>query len=305
MVGNNYSTTHKLVAEKPKGLMSLPDNPRRKAEGGLRKQGFFKTSFPGQPLITVITVVFNGGKYIEQTILSVLEQDYINVEYIIIDGGSTDKTTEIIKRYDNYIDFWVSEPDSGMYEAINKGLEIMNGDYFASLNSDDVYFDHNIISTMIEKFKADVNLFWLYGDFVVIDHSGAIKYRYNIPPFNWRALLFADYCYIPQPTTFMKKQVIDKLGKFDQKFKLASDYEYFLRVGESFRAEKINRPVVKFRFHEERLSEVRAEEAKRENRQIQGRYGLYGNYILRIIYSLLIHFYFKLTNIGVYLKRII
>lgn len=96
-------------------------NPDHKDEGGLRTHGYFKQSLPNKPLITVVTVVFNGEKHLEDTILSVLNQTYDNVEYIIIDGRSTDGTVDIIKKYEGQLDYWVSEKDEGIYDAMNKG----------------------------------------------------------------------------------------------------------------------------------------------------------------------------------------
>lgn len=107
-----------------KSMLFLPPNPERKGEGGLRTKGYFKQSLPDKPLITVITVVLNGEKHLEETIKSVINQTYDNVEYIIIDGGSTDGTLDIIKKYEDKIDYWVSEPDRGIYDAMNKGWSV-------------------------------------------------------------------------------------------------------------------------------------------------------------------------------------
>ena len=121
----DYSTTRLVTREAPtieeapntafKTVLFLPEGEGRQNEGGLRTQGYFKHSLPDKPLITVITVVFNGEKYLEETILSVINQTYDNVEYIIIDGGSTDGTLDIISKYEYAIDYWVSEKDNGIY----------------------------------------------------------------------------------------------------------------------------------------------------------------------------------------------
>lgn len=127
----SYSTTRLLTWKTPnvetppdakfESVLFLAENRGRKGYGGLRTKGYFKKSMPDRPLITVITVVFNGEKHLEDTILSVLDQAYDNVEYIIVDGGSTDGTVDIIKKYEGQIDFWVSEKDEGIYDAMNKG----------------------------------------------------------------------------------------------------------------------------------------------------------------------------------------
>jgi len=150
--------------EKFDTLLFLPEGEGRKGEGGLRTKGYFKFSYEYNddlgfrvedldipvkipqtsnlksqtyPLITIITVVYNGEKYLEETIKSVINQTYPNVEYIIIDGGSTDGTLDIIKKYEDYIDYWVSEKDKGIYDAMNKGILVSNGKYLLFLNADD------------------------------------------------------------------------------------------------------------------------------------------------------------------------
>ena len=105
----------------------------------MRVKGFYKHKSLREPLITIITVVKNNEKYLEETIKSVLNQKYKNIEYLVIDGDSKDKTKKIIKKYENYIDYWVSKKDRGIYDAFNIGLSLSNGDYIGFINSDDVY----------------------------------------------------------------------------------------------------------------------------------------------------------------------
>jgi hypothetical protein len=108
--------------------------------GGLRTQGLFKNFDPTRPAISIVTVVYNGEKYLEQTIQSVINQSYDNLEYIIVDGGSTDRTLEIIAKYNNYINYWVSAPDHGIYPAMNKGTQLATGSHISHLNADDLFF---------------------------------------------------------------------------------------------------------------------------------------------------------------------
>ena len=115
----------------------LPKNKSRVGEGGLRTKGDYKKSYHGRPLISIITVVFNNERYLEDTIMSVLNQSYDNVEYVIIDGGSSDGTLDIIRKYEDEIDYWVSEEDSGIYDAMNKGIDLVMGDWVNFLNSSD------------------------------------------------------------------------------------------------------------------------------------------------------------------------
>lgn len=151
----SYATTRLVTQEIPaiedlpdaafKSLLFLPPNSERKGEGGLRTKGFFKKSLPDKPLITVITVVFNGAQHLEDTIKSVINQTYDNVEYIIIDGGSTDGTLDIIKQYEGQIDYWVSEKDKGIYDAMNKALDISIGRYVYFLNAMDTFVSEQVL----------------------------------------------------------------------------------------------------------------------------------------------------------------
>src|SRR5690554_1584625 len=156
MTSPDYSTTRRLTSEKPacfdtpvdgmQTLLKTPDSEQKIAEGGLRLQGLYKTSSEDKPLITVVTVVYNGAEFLEDTIKSVIEQTYDNVEYIIVDGGSIDGTLEIIKKYGHAIDYWVSEPDKGIYDAMNKGINLMCGGWVVFLNADDYFVSNDVIS---------------------------------------------------------------------------------------------------------------------------------------------------------------
>ena len=111
-------------------------------KGGLRIKGFLKKSQIDKPLISIITAVYNNEKYLEECIKSLHKQNYDNIEHIVIDGGSTDNSLEIIKKYDSKIDYWISEKDHGIYDAFNKGMKLCKGDYLGFLNSDDVFAEH-------------------------------------------------------------------------------------------------------------------------------------------------------------------
>jgi Glycosyl transferase family 2 len=139
-----YATTAKLTDRVPKmqrefdGVsLFIPNVP----QGGLRTKGLFKNADPAKPLLSIVTVVYNGEKYLEQTIQSVINQSYKYLEYIIIDGGSTDRTLEIIAKYNDHIDYWISEPDTGIYNAMNKGTKLATGSHVLHLNADDLLFE--------------------------------------------------------------------------------------------------------------------------------------------------------------------
>lgn len=146
--------------------------------GGLRTRGITKTSTPEHPLITVVTVVFNGEATLEQTIQSVVNQTYDNVEYIVVDGNSTDRTLEIIKKYEDKIDYWQSEPDKGIYDAMNKGIELANGDWINFMNSGDSFSSQSVIEQIFYG-KCLKNIDILYGDSTSIDEFGISRTFYS------------------------------------------------------------------------------------------------------------------------------
>ena len=140
----------------------LSPNKKRYSEGGLRINSEFKKSLPNKPLITIITVVLNGEKYLQETIDSIKNQTYKNYEFIVIDGGSTDKTLEIIKNNSNLIDYWVSEKDEGLYDAFNKGLNLARGDYIGIINSDDTY-ENDALHILTKYIAKNTNIDFIFG----------------------------------------------------------------------------------------------------------------------------------------------
>ena len=156
-----YSTTRRVTKTLPEfdGILLYPENVK---QGGLRTKGLFKRSEADRPLITVVTVVYNGAEFLEETIKSVINQTYDNVEYVVVDGGSTDGTLDILKRYEHCIDYWISERDKGIYDAMNKSLHLYTGTSINFLNAADVFYNENVLSVVSERFKDDaVNI--VYG----------------------------------------------------------------------------------------------------------------------------------------------
>jgi glycosyltransferase involved in cell wall biosynthesis len=194
--------------------------------GGNRSRGLLRCSLPDQPLITIITVVYNRVKYLEQAILSVLDQTYSNIEYIIIDGGSTDGTLEIIKKYDNRLDYWISETDKGMYFALNKGVELANGELIGICHSDDYYYSPDIIQQLIdthEKVHSDI----YHGNAMMIFES-PIGTSQKLAISDSEAIIKTERSII-HPTTFILKKVFSKYGIYNTQFRSAADYELMIR----------------------------------------------------------------------------
>lgn len=193
----------------------------RLEEGGIRKKGLFKESYQDNPVISIVTVVYNGGKHLEQTINSVLNQSYDNIEYIIIDGGSTDNTLDIIKKYDSRIDYWISEPDSGIYNAMNKGSILCHGEYIAFMNSDDWYNDYavKIIVDTINHYNVD----YIAGSVNI--YEGNVISRVFAPDIK----LYKDEMPIPHPGLFIKKKHLLN-NEFDESYKVIADYDLIIKL---------------------------------------------------------------------------
>lgn len=171
--------------------------------------------------ISVITVVYNDIQHIEETIKSVIDQTYDNVEYVIIDGGSTDGTIDVIKKYQKYIDYWVSEPDKGIYYAMNKGILKSTGDYVHFLNSGDTFYNHGVLSKIINV-VSEKNVDLIYGK------SLKLYEKYNsISPFTIKKL---KYGIMPShQATFVNKSFLINMGCFDLEYKSSSDFDFYCR----------------------------------------------------------------------------
>ncbi|MBP5976074.1 glycosyltransferase [Brasilonema sp. CT11] len=196
-----------------KTVLCLPAHSKRKGEGGLRTQGLYKHSTDNQPLITVVTVVFNGEKYLEQTIQSVINQSYPNLEYIIIDGGSTDNTLEIIRKYEGQLDYWISEPDLGVYDAMNKGFVCAFGDFINFMNTGDILFS----SQIFESLKFQKNRTSICGINVFFNNS--ISGLIYVKP---------QKKTIPHQALFMKRHDFEK-HIFNTRFRYCADAELWAR----------------------------------------------------------------------------
>ena len=180
--------------------------------------------------ISVITVVFNAVETIEDTIKSVIDQDYDDIEHIIIDGGSTDGTLDVVNCYKDHLAKVVSEPDNGIYDAMNKGIELATGEITGNLNADDWYAHSGVLSQVANTFSADESIDAVYGDIVYVTR----KQPHNIVRY-WESCSYHDGLFekgwMPaHPSFFVKREMYSRYGKFDLDLKIQSDFELTMRL---------------------------------------------------------------------------
>ncbi|WP_294078925.1 glycosyltransferase family 2 protein [Proteiniphilum sp. UBA5384] len=175
------------------------------------------------PSIAVITVVYNNVTGIEKTIQSVIDQTYNNKQYIIIDGGSTDGTVDIIKKYQDKISFWISEPDKGIYNAMNKGIVKSKTDYIMFLNSGDDFFEQDIIDRIVRENDNKYDIIYNNLNIIASNDKSFIKTYPKELSFN-----YFTYETLPHPATLIKRELFSHIGMYDENLKIVSDWKWFL-----------------------------------------------------------------------------
>ena len=240
---------------------------------------------------SIITPSYNQGKYIEDTIRSVLNQNYNNFEHIIFDNKSTDNTINILKKY-NHLK-WVSEKDYGQTNAINKGLKVARGDIIGYLNSDDMLMP-GAFKFVEDYFKNNRDVDLVYGNCILIDDkSNQIKTR-KPERFNLRRLLYLGYSYIQQPSTFFRKSVIGSTGYFDERLKYVMDYDYWIRIARDDKVLRyVDMDLSLMRIHREAKTFADNKEMFKEAFSISKKYG--GNKFVRYYFHYI--FWYILNSI--------
>ena len=201
------------------------------------------------PLVSIITVSFNSQDSIRDTIESVLGQNYENIEYIIIDGGSTDGTLKIVNNYKNRIDKVISGPDQGVFDAMNKGIGVARGNIIGILNSDDLYNRKDVIKIIVERIrKTCVDVCW--GDLAYVKRNNLDKIVRYWKSSSYKEGKFQNGWMPPHPTFFVKKEIYKKYGMFNLNFSISADYELMLRFLEKYKISScyINEVLVKMRI---------------------------------------------------------
>ena len=226
--------------------------------------------------ISIITPSYNQGGFIGQTIESILSQGNGNLEYIIIDGGSNDETLDILRSYEGRIK-WISEPDAGLADAVNKGICRATGEIIGWLNSDDLYLP-GALQAVADYFQEHPECRWVYGRCRIIDSSGEERWNWitwyknaRLKKFTFEKLLRENF--ISQPAVFFRKELFEKAGGLDLSLKYAMDYDLWLRFGKITPAGVICKDLASFRRHRSSKSETGFRDQFFEQYEVAKRYG--------------------------------
>jgi glycosyltransferase involved in cell wall biosynthesis len=202
------------------------------------------------PLISIITVSHNAADFIEQAIASVLSQDYPFIEYIVIDGASTDGTMDIIRKYETSLAYWHSQPDGGIAQAFNLGLAQASGDWILYLNADDFFIDSSVVSRMVTYLRQYRNADVVYGQAEIISSGKEVQAfpfsRLLGRPWSWS--MFRLYNFLPHQSAFTNRNYFARVGKFDEGCSISVDYEHYLRSGKNLKAVFVPLMVSKMRL---------------------------------------------------------
>ncbi len=200
--------------------------------------------------VSIITITYNSSATVEDTLRTVVSQDYPDLEYIIIDGKSKDKTLEIVEKYKHGIAKIVSEKDKGLYDALNKGIKHATGDIIGMLHSDDLYANDQVISKVVKKFEEDPSIEGVYADLVFVNRNDVNKVMRTWNSGEYEEDAFVRGWMPPHPTFFVKKECYEKFGGFNTELKLSADYELMLRLihKNKIKLAYLNEVIVKMRM---------------------------------------------------------
>ncbi|MBS4058918.1 MAG: glycosyltransferase, partial [Bacteroidetes bacterium] len=218
------------------------------------------------PLVSVVTPSFNQARFLEETMLSVLHQDYPCLEYLVIDGGSKDGSTDIIQKYKHRLDYWVSERDNGQSHAINKGWQRSQGEILAYLNSDDTYQPGAVLKAA-RALMTNPDWAMVYGDCGIIDENGKLIDMWGAQSFDLKSLLYN--CRIGQPTVFVRRSVLDCVEMMDESFFMAMDYDLWTRIGLRYSIGYLpGEHLANYRVHQSAKSSAHALRFTEENERV-------------------------------------
>jgi len=225
-----------------------------------------------KPLVSIITVSFNQAVYLRDVLECIKGQTYENIEHIVIDGGSTDGSVQLLKKYEmEYNLRWVSEKDRGPTHGMNKGLTMAKGEILSILNADDYYVDSNTVRTAVEALKSDIDM--VYGNCYIVTSNNKLLRKWIPPDFKLSTYLLSGISYIPANTVFFKREIIQKIGYLNESYKCAMDYDFFLRIGMAgFKIRKVPKIWAAWRIHGGNISIKKQKEQIEESTRIRNRY---------------------------------
>lgn len=222
------------------------------------------------PRITVVTPSYNQARFLRATLKSIHDQKYPNLEHIVMDGGSTDGSVEIIQEFENHIAYWVSERDKGQTDALIKGFSRATGEILAWLNSDDLY-EPQTLWEVADVFTRYPEVQFIYGDALWIDTEGKVLKPKKEIPFNWFIWLY-DHNYIPQPSAFWRRELYEAVGGLDPRFDLAMDADLWARFAERTKPVHIRRIWSRMRLYPEQKNQRLRALSNQEDEIIRKRY---------------------------------
>jgi len=212
-------------------------------------------------LVSIVTPSFNQASYLEQTMRSVLDQDYSDIEYIVMDGGSTDGSVDIIKKYSSHLAFWTSEPDRGQADAINKGTARTRGEIIAWLNSDDYYLP-GTISAALKVFEQNPDVVLIYGDMLAVDENSETTNTLKYQQLSLEDLLCFQI--MGQPAVFFRRGAFEKAGGLDTTFHFLLDHQLWIKIAAQGKILHVNQTWSAARYHAEAKNRAKAAEFGRE-----------------------------------------
>ncbi len=242
--------------------------------------------------ISVITPSYNQAQFLEETLQSVLSQTHPDVELLVLDGGSTDGSVDILERYKGRL-WYRSKKDDGQTAAINEGFKQANGEVLTWLNSDDLFYDQDTLARVAARFDQDPALDALFGDFVIIDPTGKVISRKKQVGYDYNCLLYG-YCYIT-PAIFVRRGTLDRIGNLDATFRYIFDWEYYLRLGKNkTRIVSMRHYLFRHRYHAESITVTMPEKQLQEVKRLRATYGYVVNdlhYLHRVRWKFLEYYY--------------
>lgn len=235
--------------------------------------------------ISVVTICLNAQKHIAHQLKTVADQSWQDVEHIVIDGGSTDNTLQIVRLAAEYNPklHWISGPDGGISDAMNKGLVLATGEVVAFLHADDFYQDNDVLNSVAGIFAAQPQVEWLTGGVHYVNDTGHIVKRYSVRRWSYQRILRGNILF--HPATFVRKRVLEAVGGFDTRLRYTMDYDLWLRLGNRSAPFPLKKSLACFRVHAESTSVVHVDAAFKEEFQVRCRY-LQGKPLQKILHLL-------------------